>query len=59
MYTEKQILSQCDHCRKEYKAVEGCPKERGCSRIPILACRIRSIEYSKAAGGEMDEQCDS
>ena len=49
MYTEAEINSQCDRCRSEYKAVEGCPKERGCSRLPVIACCIRSLEYSKAA----------
>ena len=54
MYTEAEINNQCNHCRPEYKAVEGCPKERGCSRIPVMACQIGSLEHSKAAGKEKD-----
>lgn len=49
MYTEAEIISQCEYCRPEYKTVEGRPKERGCSRLPVIACCIRSLEYSKAA----------
>ncbi len=45
MITEKEIITQCERCSTEYKDKEGCPKERGCGSIMLLACRIQSMEY--------------
>lgn len=45
MITEKEIITQCERCSAEYKNKEGCPKERGCGSIMLLACRIQSMEY--------------
>lgn len=45
MITEKEIITQCERCSTEYKNKEGCPKERGCGSIMLLACRIQSMEY--------------
>lgn len=45
MITEKEIITQCERCSAEYKDKEGCPKERGCGSIMLLACRIQCMEY--------------
>lgn len=45
MIKEKEIVTQCERCSTEYKDKEGCPKERGCGSIMLLACRIQSMEY--------------
>ncbi len=42
---EEEINSQCGRCSKKYKEQEGCPREKGCSGIILLACRIQSMEY--------------
>lgn len=43
MYTEKQISKACEGCRSDFKQQESCPREIGCSSIPVLACQIRSL----------------
>ena len=45
MLSEKGINNQCDRCSEEYRKREGCPKERGCGSIMLLACRIQSMEH--------------
>lgn len=42
---EEEINSQCDRCSEKYREQEGCPKEKGCGGIILLACRIQSAEY--------------
>lgn len=50
MLTEKEINNQCDRCSEEYRQQEGCPKEKGCGSIILLACRIQSMEYDRRRG---------
>ena len=42
---EEEINSQCNRCSEKYREQEGCPKEKGCGGIILLACRIQSAEF--------------
>lgn len=44
---EEEINSQCNRCSEKYREQEGCPKEKGCGGIILLACRIQSAEYDR------------
>ena len=44
---EEEINSQCDRCSEKYREQEGCPKEKGCGGIILLACRIQSMEHDR------------
>lgn len=49
MMKESEINTQCDRCSKKYREKEGCPKEKGCGGIILLACRIQSMEYDHSS----------